>query len=331
MTATPSATKPKTGWLDLDTNTWRQSYDVRPFTISHHLVGHPLMSFDAICELVARLPADQIEHNLGDIPEVLSDSKAAPRLDQDPVEVVRNIEHNGCWMVLKYVMRDPAYGELCNEILDEASAKLGSIGDDHSGREAYVFISGAESVTPTHCDPEHNFLLQATGNKAFNVGQPPDPETGERFLEYYYRHGQRNTPFAAADTQTFDLKPGVGIYVPPHRPHFVKSRSELTISLSVTWRPRPLRRIGRVYAFNGKRRDRGGHPRALGASPAVDSVKATYEGVLSRIRVTLGRAREAAPPDDSGAADRPVRASSEPGRRQGPPIAWDACRAAPTR
>jgi JmjC domain len=296
VTTTPTVTEPATGWLELDRTEWQQNYDRRPFTITHHLVDHPLMAFDAVCELVARLPEDQIEHNLGDIPEVLADSKAAPRLDLAPVDVARNIEHNGCWMVLKYVGRDPAYGVLVNQILDQVADALGDRGADRSGREAYVFMSGNASVTPTHCDPEHNFLLQVRGEKGFSAGAPPTPADDTSFLEQYYRHGQRNTPYAAADVTTYDLKPGVGLYLPPHRPHFVRSRSELTISLSVTWRPGDLRRIGRIYAFNGRRRDRGATPRPFGSSPALDTIKSTYEGVLSRIRTTLGRPRAAGVP-----------------------------------
>ena len=296
MSATPALRRPASGWLALDESQWRESYDTRPFTLTHHLVDHPLMTYEAVCELVARLPEDQIEHNLGDIPEVLEDSKSAPRLDLTPVEVVRGIEHNGCWMVLKYVGRDPAYGALCDEILDQAADALGPRGADHSGREAYIFISGNASVTPTHCDPEHNFLLQVRGEKGFSAGAAPSDADQTRFLEQYYRHGQRNTPYAAVDVTTFDLAPGVGIYLPPHRPHFVRSRSELTISLSVTWRPGDLRRVGRIYAFNGRRRDGGATPRPVGQSTALDSLKSLTEGALSRIRTTLRRPRAAGVP-----------------------------------
>jgi Cupin-like domain len=195
-------------------------------------------------------------------------------------------------MVLKYVMQDPAYGVLCNQILDQVRDVLGP-GHDVTHREAYIFLSGAASVTPAHCDPEHNFLLQARGTKEFTVGEPPDAKSGERFLEQYYRHGQRNTPFGAAQPASFGLAPGVGIYVPPHRPHLVKSRSELTISLSVTWRPRDLRREGRVYAFNARRRDHGRHPRPVGASPLLDRAKSTYEGVCSRVRRAFRHQRAA--------------------------------------
>lgn len=281
---------PPQGWLTLDSATWKTNYATNPFTIAHSLAGHPLLNFDAVADLVSRCPEDLIEHNLGDIPEVLADGSAAPRLDLPPVDIVRGIEHNGCWMVVKYIMQDPAYGELCNQVLDQIAAGLGS-GYDVTHREAYLFLSGATSVTPSHCDPEHNFLLQAIGNKEFTVGEPPDVEQGQQFLEHYYRSGQRNTTFSPINRKPFDLAPGVGIYVPPHRPHFVKSRSGLTLSLSVTWRPRDLRREGLVYGFNGHRREHGATPRLFGESRALDWTKSTYEGGLSVLRRLLGRGR----------------------------------------
>jgi hypothetical protein len=134
-------------------------------------------------------------------------------------------------------------------------------------------------------------LLQVRGNKEFTVARPPDREQGQRFLEHYYRNGQRNTTFSPIDREPFDLAPGVGIYVPPHRPHFVRSRSELTLSLSVTWRPRDLRREGRVYGFNARRREHGASPRLFGESAALDWTKATYEGGVSLLRRATGRAR----------------------------------------
>ncbi len=281
---------PPDGWLDLDPATWKASYGQQPFTLPHRLVDHPLLTFDAVCELVSRFPEDLIEHNLGNIPEVRGDGSPAPRLDLPPLEIIRGMEHNGCWMVVKYVMQDPAYGRLCNQVLDQVAALLGP-GYDVTHREAYLFLSGAESVTPSHCDPEHNFLLQVIGKKEFTVAEPPSEEEGQRFLEHYYRNGQRNTTYSPVNRQAFDIAPGVGIYVPPHRPHFVKSRSELTLSLSVTWRPRELRREGRVYGFNARRREHGANPKPFGASSARDWTKATYEGGVSLIRRATGRAR----------------------------------------
>ncbi len=279
---------PPEGWLTLDPVRWRASYARQPFTISHGLAGHPLLTFDAVCDLVSRFPEDQINHNLGDIPEVLP--RTAPRLDQPPTDIIRGLEHNGCWMAIWYIMQDPAYHELCNQVLDQVAAALGP-GYDTQHREAYLFLSGTSSVTPSHCDPEHNFLLQVRGNKAFTVAEPPDRDQGQRFLEHYYRHGEFHTPYSPVNRQEFDLAPGVGIYVPPHRPHLVRSRSGLTLSLSVTWRPRDLRREGRVYAFNGRRREHGATPRPVGELKVRDWTKATYEGSLSRIRRGLGRGR----------------------------------------
>jgi hypothetical protein len=293
MTANPSVAS-RSDWLTLDESTWRSNYNREPFTIRHDLVDHPLLTFDAICDLVARLPEERMEHNLGAIPEVL-DGGNAPRLDLPAAEVARGMEHNECWMVIRFVMQDPEYAELCNQVLDQVAAALGPR-YDLTHREAFIFLSGAASVTPTHTDPEHNFLLQVRGNKEFTVGKLPKTETAVRFLENYYRNGERNTPFPPDAPGAFDLEPGVGIYVPPHHPHFVKSRSDLALSLSVTWRPRDVRREGFVWAFNGRRREHGGNPRPYGQSPVRDRLKAWFESTASLARRGLKRARAAGVP-----------------------------------
>ncbi|HSO94756.1 MAG TPA: cupin domain-containing protein, partial [Acidimicrobiia bacterium] len=248
-----------------------------------------------ICDLVARLPEDRMEHNLGAIPEVLGGGQPAPRLDLPAADVARGMETNECWMVIRFVMQDPEYAELCNEVLDQVAAVLGPR-YDLTHREAFIFLSGAASVTPTHTDPEHNFLLQVRGNKEFTVGHLPATETSDHFLENYYRNGDRNTPFPPDSPAAFNLEPGVGIYVPPHHPHFVKSRSDLALSLSVTWRPRELRREGFIYAFNGRRREHGANPRPFGQSPVRDRLKAWFESTASLARRGLKRARSAGVP-----------------------------------
>ena len=50
-------------------------------------------------------------------------------------------------------------------------------------REAFLFLSAPNSVTPVHIDPEHNFLLQIRGQKDMNVCPFPDSERERQELE----------------------------------------------------------------------------------------------------------------------------------------------------
>ena len=101
-------------------------------------------------------------------------------------DLVRSIETSNEWVVLWNVESDPRYKALLDEILDPIAALLGDREGGMCRREAFVFISSAESVTPVHFDPEHNFLLQIHGVKQMHVGRFATVEHGQRELERYY-------------------------------------------------------------------------------------------------------------------------------------------------
>src|SRR6266508_4224239 len=104
--------------LEIDPTTVKENFSRAPFTVKHKLSDHPLLTLDALGRLADSLPEDQVEHNLGDVPEVLPGGEA-PRLDATPGEIARGIETNGCWMVLKKVDTDPAYKRLLEQALDD--------------------------------------------------------------------------------------------------------------------------------------------------------------------------------------------------------------------
>ena len=57
--------------LEIDRGTLESNFGREPFELHHTLSDHPLLTVDAIADLAGRLPEDHIEHNLGNVPEVL--------------------------------------------------------------------------------------------------------------------------------------------------------------------------------------------------------------------------------------------------------------------
>lgn len=253
--------------------------------VGHDLVGHPLLSHHALVELAAELPIAQVEHNVGDVPAVLV-GRSAPRLASSPEEIARDIEHNGAWMVFKDVQVVPEYATLLDELLDQIEPLPD--GQPMGNREAYIFLSGASSVTPSHRDPEHNFLLQVRGAKQFTAGARP---TGDQLphLEHNYRYGRRNFPTVPQDAETFDLRPGEGLYVPPDAVHIVRNGAAVSVSFSIVWRPAALVREARVLRFNHTLRRLGVKPKAPGASPRRDRIKARVVWVSLAVRQSFRR------------------------------------------
>jgi hypothetical protein len=260
-----------------------------PLAVRHTLVDHPLLSVAALADLADALPASSVEHNLGDV-SLISEADAVTRLDATPGDVARGIESNGCWMVLKNIEGEAPYAELLDACLDEVVGLVGPEGR-MTLREAFVFLSAPASVTPSHVDPEHNFLLQVRGTKDMNVGSFADPTAEQRELERFYAGGHRNIHQTPDAVETHHLGPGQGVYVPPNAPHFVVNGPTVSVSLSITWQTRATIRAARVHAANGRLRGLRLSPRPAGESPAVDRVKAGAVGVMSGVRKRLAGER----------------------------------------
>ena len=50
-----------------DLDRLRELYPERPGKLSHKLLGHPLLTLEALVELGKRLPRAQVEYNAGDL------------------------------------------------------------------------------------------------------------------------------------------------------------------------------------------------------------------------------------------------------------------------
>src|SRR5215470_17249669 len=97
-------------------NSLRRDFPQKPFAIRHKLAGHPLLALPRIAQLAAELPRDLIEYNSGKV-AISQDPDAIPSVDLDPVEIVRQIETAGAWMVLKRVENSPEYRQLLHDML----------------------------------------------------------------------------------------------------------------------------------------------------------------------------------------------------------------------
>ena len=238
---------------------------------------------EEIAGLAERLPADRVEHNLADLPKV-ADPSEVQRSDEPVGDIARGIETNGCWMVLKNIELDPRYRELLDASLDEVAPHVGQREGGMLEREGFIFLSAPGSMTPSHTDPEHNFLLQVRGTKQMSVGRFPDPDTEQLALEQALGGGHRNVSWEPRDPVTFDLAPGDGVYVHPHAPHWVRNGDSVSVSLSITFATPASSRHRRVHAINARLRQLGLSPAAPGRRPRVDRLKLAAAGALGRLK-----------------------------------------------
>jgi hypothetical protein len=280
--------------FELDASSFADAFGKRPFGVGHNLVGHPLLTLDAIADMADAFPG-RIERHQADLPSVVPG--AAPELEGLPSETVRGIEDNGCWMVFWYIDQVPEYGALLDRCLDEAESHLPSEVGKTEQREEFLFLSAPNAVTPVHFDPEHNFLLQIKGMKEMNVCPFPSRERELEELDRYFDGGDRNLEAMPSDGETFRLEPGNGVYVPSFMPHWVRNGPEASVSLSITFRTQASRRAERVHRINSRLRQLGLSPRPPGGSAIRDRTKeSAWVAVtgtrrrISPLKRALGRA-----------------------------------------
>jgi cupin superfamily protein len=258
--------------IELDPHRFAEVFGRTSMGVRHHLVDHPLLELEALAQLADRLPAENVEHNVGALPTVVRSDEVA-RVDAAPGEIIRTIEQNKSWMVLKNVEADPAYRALLDQCLDEVQSLVGDRDGGMKQREAFIFLSAPDSVTPSHVDPEHNFLLQVRGTKQMHVGRFSDPRIEQRELERIYFGGHRNIEQVPDDVERYDLGPGDGVYVRPDAPHYVINGPGTSVSFSITWRTPMTRRAARVHRANGHLRRLRLDPKAPGGDPVRDRAK----------------------------------------------------------
>lgn len=289
------------GWLPPGENVeFARAYPGAAAAVRHQLQHHPLFTLDALAALAGRLPDSHVEHSRGDL-AVSQDPGAIRREALSPAEIVRTIAVNRCWMVLKKVDIDPAYAALIDGCLEEIAGVVTPATGAYLRREAFVFISAPNSVTPFHMDPEHNILLQIAGAKTMRVYPAGDPrivpaEVHEAFHRGGRHRNMAHDPAFDAHARDFALGPGDAVYVPVKAPHWVQNGPEPSISFSITWRSRLSDAEARVHRVNAGMRQLGLAPAPVGDAPAVDAAKValhkagkTATGAIKRV---LGKNRD---------------------------------------
>lgn len=269
----------------------RDAIGQREFSVRHSLAEHPALSMEAIAELADRMPPGTVERHSAEQPLLVPGG--AVDLPGTPSDSVRNIYVNRTWMVLWNIEQVPAYRILLDAILDEARVYLPRREGTMGRREAFLFISAPDAVTPVHFDPEHNFLLQIRGVKEMNIGRFPDRLWALSELDRYHDGGHRNLDRIPPLSSCNVMHPGQGVYVYPFAPHWVKNGPEPSVSLSITFRTDKSERDEAVHVLNARLRQRGLHPRPLGDSPAIDRAKAGLYGAASWIH-RMGRPKRGA-------------------------------------
>ena len=259
-------------------------FPTRHFRIQHDLVDHPLLSLDRMLELALALPPQCVEFNQADL-EVGQDPNLTPYTGLNLERTIREIADCNSWVALKYLELDSEYRELLVECIQQLAPLSEARTPGIRQLEAYAFISSPGAVTPFHFDDEHNFLLQIQGSKTVTTWEAE--VMSHLDLERSYRGTHRNLRYPKeldSSARRFELKPGDGLHIPVHSPHWVKNGPEVSISFSVTFRSAPLAKEAAVHWVNDKLRRRGLPVRPYGRSALADSSKFLLARAIRKIQ-----------------------------------------------
>jgi hypothetical protein len=261
------------------------SYPEGPHKLRHNLSAHPLLELDALAELGEALPGRSVEYNRGDLPIGVDGKPEGNGLTIG--ETIRRIEQTNSWAVLKNIEQHPAYAALVAELLGELEEPIVRKTGKVMKTQGFIFVSSPDAVTPYHFDPEHNILLQLTGQKAMTVFPAGNPRCApDSVHEAYHTGGARELTWAdelARHGQTFQLTEGEAIFVPVMAPHHVKNGPLPSISLSITWRSEWSFAEADARAFNAVLRRWGFDPRPPGRWPARNTAKAIAWRVMRKV------------------------------------------------
>lgn len=262
----------------VDQSAFAANFPMQPFSLRHQLVGNPLFTLPKIVDLVRHLPADSIEYNSGDA-AIGQDAKETKFIDLDPEQVVRSIETAGAWMVLKRVEQHPAYRAVIVDCLNALARAHGHATLEGAGFEdirGFMFVSSPNATTPFHVDAEDNIFVQIHGDKFFTIC---DNRDGSVVSDDAIEHSitkHRNVSYSPdfeKKSKCYELKGGDGVFVPYLWPHWVRTGSQYSISMAVTWKTKAVMRKNDVFVVNSLLRRFGMPQAAPGRNPALDTVK----------------------------------------------------------
>ncbi len=262
--------------LEFDATSFREHFTRDPFEVRHRVHEHPLLTFDAVAELADAMPSQSTGRLTGQLPFAWGEADCIPRgVDPRPGEVVRSISTEATRLMLWEIEQMPAYREIIDACLDQLEACVENRSGKLGSRMVRMFVSSPGSVTPAHFDVEENLILQIRGTKTLTIGRYDTPSDERTAIERWWdTKCTQNLDTLPPELVSFQLRPGMGAYVPQLAPHWTLTGDEPSITLSMFFRTRASKQYEEVQAVNARLRRMGLSPKPPGESEWIDKAKA---------------------------------------------------------
>lgn len=294
---TPDRGRNNPALLVVDPDTFAKNFDRQPFYVEHDLAKHPLLQLSAIAALSERLPKNLLEWHSGQV-DAFSNPGSLKSHNLTCSDAILQVAEQPAWILLLQIEHDMLYKQLLDDLLDQIELLSKRTHPGMWQRQAFLFVSSRAAVTPFHFDPEYNFLLQVRGQKTIYMWDPSNRFVlSATAIDNYYagiggdsRYINRNQPYRdefMASAWQLPIKAGQGVHFPLHAPHVVRTESDVSISLSVTFRSRRSQFNAMVHGANGHLRRVGIEPPAPGTSRLWDiAANVAFRGLRKSVALT---------------------------------------------
>jgi len=259
--------------LDWDAfDPWR----IQPF--KHHLTDHPLLQSEQLVELGKRCRGTKRWYAFSNEATAGTDFDDAATLfptSKSAVESLRDIGAANAWVLLRHIQADPLYRELVDAVIDPIKSNIERADPGLYYRAGWIFAASPNTATPFHIDRSHVWLLQVRGTKTVYVWDPDDTAVcSERARDcFHFRHDLSRTLWHEEFRQrahVFELKPGMGVYMPLTSPHMVETSNEASTTISFTYNTAATRRNAKVHVMREMLHKLGMKPPEYGKNHVFD-------------------------------------------------------------
>lgn len=281
------------GLVQLQGTRFHQAFvERRPVEFRHTLEDHSLLTTPAIADLADQLAKDSVVCESAVKPLLMPKGGPPRGAEPRPGDLIRDLDRSGSWLTLLNIEQNPDYKELVDTCLDEVQPYVEVCRSDMRRRVGFIFVSSPNSITPAHFDIEHSLIMQIRGTKTLTFGRFPDAAARDHEVKRYWGGSHGRIESLPPQSESYELRPGMGVYIPPIAPHWVRNGNGPSISVTLTFFTRDTDEDTLIHAFNLRLRRLHLSPRDPGQSPLVDRAKVTAMRIYG-LRRRLWRSRRA--------------------------------------
>jgi hypothetical protein len=220
-----------------------------PNVVAHEVADEELLTPFALADAAARLDPAAVQHHLGNLPAVAPEGHAR-RLPLTTSEVLRTLDTNGCWVMMRRLAALPEYGALMRHHVRAFDLALRASGEVPIAHDLIAFVGAPGATVPVHYDRDHHLLAQVAGTKVVGAGHFRDEREQRRQVQRGFYAERLNADAMPDDAEEFALGPGDALVLPACTFHWVTVGDDVSVAVTFAITTEATRR-----AVDGHRQD----------------------------------------------------------------------------